>query len=123
MNKFTPLPLRSGRSGRDLVRMLVLLALLGWALAGCKTIGQAFPYASVPRIVVGETTMQQVQELFGPPYRTGNEDGLPTWTYVDSYVSLFGWARARDLYIKFDASNRVRSCQYNSTEPGDGRGT
>jgi hypothetical protein len=92
--------------------------LLG-LLTGCKSVGQPFPYEAVDRIVIGQTTMEEVRQTFGVPFRVGQEDGMTTWTYVDYYVSLFGRARARDLLVKFDGQNRVRGFQYNTTEPNE----
>ena len=98
------------------------LLMLSAGLGGCKTIGAPFPYDAVERIVVGQTTMEEVRAIFGPPYRVGREDGLPTWTYVDYAVSLFGRPRALDLRIKFDAQSRVRGYQYNTTEHEERKG-
>jgi hypothetical protein len=91
-------------------RRVGLLLALGLLSAACANVGQDFP------------TREQVRTWFGPPWRTGMEDGYRTWTYGRYRYSLFSPVRARDLVVKFDESGVVRSYTFNSTERGDLRG-
>jgi outer membrane protein assembly factor BamE (lipoprotein component of BamABCDE complex) len=88
-------------------------------LAGCATIGWEFPVANVDQIQIGKTTRDDVQRLFGTPWRVGVEDGHPTWTYGHYKYKLFGQAKSRDLLVRFDANNVVRSYTFNTTEKED----
>jgi outer membrane protein assembly factor BamE (lipoprotein component of BamABCDE complex) len=98
---------------------LGVAALIGLAHTGCLTVGREFPTHSVTQIEIGETTRDQVQRLFGSPWRTGIEDGQRTWTYGHYRYALLGPARTRDLVVRFDAEGVVSSFTFNTTMPGD----
>lgn len=86
-------------------------------LVACVSIGRAFPADQVTAIRLGETTRAEIEATFGQPWRTGIEDGMPTWTYAQYSYSLFGHARTRDLVVRFDDRSRVSSYTFNSTYP------
>ena len=46
--------------------------------------------------------------MFGPPWRTGVEDGRPTWSY-GTYKTGLGDTLSRDLVIRFDVDGTVAS--------------
>ncbi len=99
--------------------LLLTLAALVWVPAGCATVGRAFPVESVSRIRMNETTQDEVRALFGPPWRTGIEDGRVTWTYGRYRYRLFGEAETTDLVLRFDERGVVVSYTFNTTEqPG-----
>ena len=91
----------------------------GRALAGCFTVGEAFPVAPVARIEIGSTTQRQIRETFGAPWRTGLEDGQETWTYGHYRYALLGETRTRDLVVRFDDRDVVVSYSFNSSFPED----
>lgn len=95
---------------------LATVALLALTLAACATVGRDFDTNRVDQIRIGETTREQVREMFGEPWRTGIEDGKPTWTYGKYRWSAFSDARTTDLVIRFDQQGRVTSYVYNTTE-------
>jgi outer membrane protein assembly factor BamE (lipoprotein component of BamABCDE complex) len=96
---------------------LLLLAIVS-LLTACITIGRAFPSQQIPTLAVGKTTQAEVQNLYGPPFRTGVEDGDPTWTYVNYKLRIFGQQCTQDLVVRFNADGRVKSYTYNTTGPG-----
>jgi hypothetical protein len=100
--------------GRICCLSLLSLVLLG----GCATIGHDFAASDVPKIQIGKTTQNEIVSMFGSPWRTGMEDGRPTWTYGKYYYSLFSEARAQDLVIRFDNKGVVYSYTYNTTANG-----
>lgn len=102
-------------------RAVALAAALGTVvpLGGCLSVGHEFPVDPVRRIEMGETTREDVREWFGEPWRTGVDDGRPTWTYGHYRYSLFSDARTRDLVVRFDDRGRVASYTFNSTYPED----
>lgn len=89
--------------------------------AGCATVGRPFPVAPVERIEIGATSRAQIRTMFGEPWRTGIEDGQPTWTYGHYRYSAFGETRTRDLLLRFDADGKVASYTFNSSYPEDRR--
>jgi len=84
-------------------------------LTGCFTVGQEFAAHRVNEIKVGQTRRQEISEMFGTPWRTGMEDGRPTWTYGIYKYAVFGGNDSQDLLIRFDPQGVVRSYTFNST--------
>lgn len=102
----------SGRAAR-----LFLMGAAVVALSGCMTLGRPFPADRVAALRVGTTTREEIRADFGEPYRTGVEDGDPTWTYLLYRFSAFGGEKTRDLYIRFDAAGKIKSYAFNTNEP------
>jgi hypothetical protein len=100
------------------VALIVLSAAAFLLTAGCATVGRDFPDARVPEIRINRTTQDEIRAMFGPPWRTGIEDGLKTWTYGKYRYSAFGEAQTKDLVIRFNDRGVVTSYTYNATEPG-----
>jgi hypothetical protein len=96
--------------------MLVAFTL---AAAGCATVGRKFPVDAVSKIQIGETTKEEIADLFGPPWRTGIDDGKKTWTYAHYRYSAFSNSKTRDLVLRFDEHGVVTSYTFNSTYPED----
>lgn len=111
MNKYISRHWRIARLGALLVSALATSTLL----TGCATIGQEFSASHVPEIKVGQTRKQDIKEMFGSPWRTGMEDGHPTWTYGIYKYELFGASDTQDLLIRFDNQGLVRSYTFSST--------
>lgn len=111
------------------MKRIILRAVIGAATTvwlssgaiGCATIGKKFDVAPVTRLQIGETTMEEVREMFGTPWRTGIDDGRRTWTYGHYRYSIFSRAKTRDLVIRFE-NGVVYSYTFNSTEPEDSAG-
>ena len=71
-----------------MVRRSVALAVACLTL-GCVSAGREFPVDAVNELVIGTTTRADVEQLFGEPWLTGIEDGLPTYTYGRIRYSVF----------------------------------
>lgn len=84
-------------------------------MQGCMTVGKDFAASRVIDLKIGETTQQQVREMFGQPWRMGREDGRHTWTYGIYKYSLFSPAETEDLVIRFDNNGIVRSYTFNTS--------
>lgn len=95
--------------------LLLLSGIFSTQLTGCFTVGQEFAAHRVNEIKVGQTRRQEISEMFGTPWRTGMEDGRPTWTYGIYKYALFGGNDSQDLLIRFDPQGVVRSYTFNST--------
>lgn len=106
---FTPI-YRIKLSAILLVKFIMLTTI-----TGCASVGQEFATSRVIELKIGETTQKDVREMFGVPWRTGIEDGRPTWTYGSYHYSLFGAEDTQDLVIRFDDYKVVRSYTFNST--------
>ena len=93
---------------------IVLLSI--FFFTGCATIGSDFNVSQVPNIQMNKTTQKEIQEMFGPPWRVGVDDGRQTWTYGTYHYSLCKEPAATDLVIRFNAQGVVVSYTYNTTE-------
>jgi len=96
-------------------KSLLLALILGMLLTACASVGKPYPEHKVSEIQVGETTREQIEEMFGAPWRTGLESGKTTWTYGHYRYSLFSDDRTSDLVVRYDEHNRVESYTYNRT--------
>jgi hypothetical protein len=95
------------------------IAALAVLAVGCMTVGDDFAVGKVTSLEIGETSQQEVRQMFGEPWRTGLEDGEQTWTYGYYKYNLVGASQTRDLVIRYDKSGTVRSYSFNSTYPDD----
>ena len=97
----------------------VLLVFVLFALASCATVGKKFPVDNVTKIQIGKTTQSEISQLFGPPWRTGIEDGNETWTYGYYKYRLFGQSSTTDLVVRYRANGIVDSYSFNTTDTGE----
>ena len=94
---------------------LTLLATLSLPFTGCMpSVGRPFPVQQVRQIEIGTTTKAEIQKIFGDPWRTGIEDGFRTYTYGEYSVKM-----SRDLVIRFDDKDVVKSYSFSSSFPQD----
>jgi len=107
--------LKSSMRAAKLSSLLLISVLSTTQLTGCFTVGQEFAGSRVPEIKIGQTTKQEITDIFGTPWRTGREDGKTTWTYGIYKYSLFGPADTQDLLIRFDNQGIVRSYTFGTT--------
>ena len=101
-------------SVKSILAAILCAAMLG--VAGCATVGEDFASQGVSQIEIGDTTRDDIREMFGEPWRTGVEDGKRTWTYGKYRWSAFGDAETKDLVIRFNDDGTVSSYVYNTTE-------
>jgi len=99
-----------------LTHSLVIALLSSVLLAGCATVGKDFATHNVEDIEIGETTRDDIQAMFGDPWRTGVGDGKRTWSYGKYRYSLFDDAETTDLVVRFNQDGTVSSYVYNTTE-------
>ncbi len=104
------------RSVRERLVTLVLLGAVACTLGSCATVGHEFPTERVSDIKLHGTTRAEIQEMFGPPWRTGIEDGYETWTYGRYRYAIFSDAKTKDLVVRFDDQGIVMSYTFNTTE-------
>ncbi len=99
---------------KQFIRIFILLVVTGF-ISGCATVGKDFPAGRVMEIQIGKTTINDVQAIFGPPWRVGSENGMKTWSYGRYHYSLFGDPSTQDLVVRFDSGGIVRSYNFNTT--------
>ncbi len=98
------------------VNAVICLAILSILLisACSKATGRPFAVSRVQEIQIGATTKGQIKQMFGEPWRTGIEDGFRTWTY-----GQYSLQNSRDLVIRFDNKDLVKSFSFSSSYPED----
>lgn len=100
-----------------MLRKIFLYPVLGLCLltlSGCLTVGSQFP-SSVSWIKPKTTTRKEIEKAFGPPYRTGYDSGLLTYSYGYYTYSTFGESQSKDLTVRFNASDMVESYSFSSS--------
>ena len=103
------------RKAMNILTTLLLLSSLGLPMTGCMpSAGRPFPVQQVRKIEINKTTQAEIRQMFGDPWRTGLEDGKRTWTYGEYSTSY-----SRDLVIRFDDRNVVKSYSFSSSLPED----
>lgn len=95
---------------------IILLFVVSVLFSACFTVGKSFPDYAVPDIKIGKTTESEILKLFGPPWRTGIDDGDGTWTYGHYRYLLFKSAKTKDLVLRFDKDGVVSSYTFNTTD-------
>lgn len=103
---------------RRAYRCAMLVVLLAF-LSACATVGREFSATKVYDIQIGKTTQAEIQALFGAPWRVGLENGDTTWTYARYHYNAFRETDSKDLVVRFDAKDVVRSYTFNSSDPRD----
>ena len=96
---------------------LAVLVTCLFLISSCVSMGRDFPVDSVPKIQSGKTTQEDIVRMFGPPWRTGIEDGRTVWTYGRYNYYLLGESDTTDLVIRFNKENVVESYTYNTSAP------
>lgn len=109
-------------SKKQFARTALVFALgvsLVFIYSACATIGRDFAASKVYNIEIDKTTQTEIQSMFGLPWRVGIEDGKLTWTYGSYHYSAFSDARTKDLVVRFDSNNIVKSYTFNTTDPAE----
>jgi len=95
---------------------LAAAALALFLVAGCGTTGNNFNESSVKNIKNKVTTMTEILDWFGAPYKEGTENGNVMWTYQFDKYSALGKDQSKDLVILFDDKNVVKAYRYTSSQ-------
>ena len=92
------------------VMNIILLTSLLFAF-GCGTTGKNFDESLYKNIVVDTTTHQEIQSMFGPPFKKGIENGNRIWIYEYNFYNSLGNDITKDIIIVFDKQGVVKSHQ------------
>lgn len=89
------------------------ISMIAALLAGCGSVGKNFDSSNVKNIQNKVTTQSEILQWFGPPYKEGQENGRPMWTYqYDKYSG--GDSKSKDLVLLFDGDKKVIAYRYTS---------
>ena len=98
---------------KTIYKLLIVATLI--SLSGCARVGQDFNAQNVNMIMIGKTTQTDITNMFGKPWRIGIQDGIVMWTYGRYTYRAIGQTDTKDLVIKFDNKNIVKSYTFNET--------
>ena len=103
-------------------KIVLLLSVVSVTLltSSCFTVGDQFPSA-VSWIKPHETTRAEIEKAFGPPFRTGYDSGLMTYSYGYYKYSALSDSQTKDLTVRFNDKNIVESYTFSSSFPEDQR--
>ena len=95
--------------------ILMMIVALSLPIVSCTpSMGRPFPVKQVRQIEIDKTTKAEIRQMFGGPWRTGLANGQRTWTYGE-----YSMQTTRDVVIRFDDQNLVKSYSFSSSVPED----
>ena len=93
----------------------ILLAVL--AATGCGTSGKEFNEVLFDSIKNGHTTQEEVESMFGHPFKRGFQKGKEVWIYEYNKYRAFGTDTSKDMVFVFDNSGVVDTHQFMTSQP------
>lgn len=98
-------------------RIFFVMLVTFW-MSACATEGRDFS-SDLSWIKKGVTKQEDVRTVFGEPYRVGDTDGSPTWSYGYYRYKLIGASLTKELKIFWGPDKTVQSYSFNSSFPED----
>ena len=100
------------------MKYLIMGILLGslLALGGCGTAGKDFNESKVSKITNGTTTRGEIRKMFGEPFKTGTQNGLPVWVYEYNLYYSIENDKSKNLVVVFSSDGVVQSHQFMSSD-------
>ena len=102
---------------RSILFFSYIFSLFSLFSLGCGTVGKAFDEKLVDQIRLGSSKKEDIQRIFGKPFRTGKENGQDVWIYEHNIYSVVGPGSSKDLIIVFDDQGSVLNHQILSSSP------
>jgi len=93
----------------------ILLAIL--AVTGCGTSGKEFNEVLYDSLQNGHTTREEVESMFGHPFKKGVQNGKEIWVYEHNKYRLIGKDTSKDLVVTFDDAGVVETHQFMTSQP------
>ena len=105
------------KKATNLVRIFIGGMFLTIFWFGCGSVGKNFNESLYTIIVKGTTNKNDIQAMFGDPFKKGIQNGYPVWTYEYNYVNSFGIDIIKDMIIVFYKNGVVKSHQLMTNSP------
>ncbi len=86
--------------------------MAGLTLFGCGTSGKDFNATLYDSINNGNTTQQEVESMFGRPFKKGFQNGDEIWIYEHNKYKVFsvlGADTSKDMVVIFDENKVVKT--------------
>ncbi|MEE3253589.1 MAG: hypothetical protein VX227_04885 [Nitrospinota bacterium] len=101
----------------NLFRIFLAGTFLAIFWFGCGSVGKNFDESLYTKIVKGTTNKNDIQAMFGYPFKKGIQNGYPVWTYEYNHVNSFSTDIIKDMIIVFDKNGVVKSHQLMTNSP------
>ena len=100
------------------MKYLIMSILLGslLTLGGCGTAGKDFNESKVSKIANGTTTRAEIRKMFGEPFKTGTQNGLPVWVYEYNLYYSIENDKSKNLVVVFGSDGVVQAHQFMSSD-------
>ena len=102
---------------RQIILFVLIISMA--VISGCGTVGNDFDAEMAQTIENGKTTKVDIKKMFGPPFKTGVQNGNPVWVYEKNDYKAFGKDYSKSLIVEFTNSGIVSSHQIMVDEPGN----
>ena len=97
-------------------KSLICILAIVFAFSACGTVGKDFDIDKAEKIVKGMTTKDDIQAMFGPPFKKGVQNGHPIWVYEKSVYNAVGKDITKSLIVEFESNGVVSKYQIMSNE-------
>ena len=98
-------------------KLSVLATVLMSLTLACGSVGKRFDSSHLKNIHQGITKKSEILDMFGSPFKEGEQNGKTTWTYQYNQYSVYNDGSYKDLVILFDENHTVESYRYTSSLP------
>ena len=88
---------------------------------GCGTSGKEFNSSLFDSVSNGKTTQQEVESIFGRPFKKGFQNGNEIWVYEHNQYKafrMFGEDTSKDMVIIFDEDKVVKTHLFMTSQSG-----
>ena len=110
--------MRSEKMKINSARMLNIILLVSLLfIYGCGSTGKNFNESLYKNIIIGTTTYKEIQDMFGPPFKKGVQNGSKFWTYEYNAYNSLGENITKDIVVVFTPSGVVKSHQMMTNKP------
>ncbi|VAX30990.1 hypothetical protein MNBD_NITROSPINAE05-1469 [hydrothermal vent metagenome] len=96
------------------IKLFIISGILvaGLTAIGCGTTGKEFDTALFENINNGNTTQEEVESMFGLPFKKGFQNGNEIWVYEHNKYKAFkilGEDTSKDMVVIFDENKVVKT--------------
>jgi hypothetical protein len=96
------------------IKLFIISGILvaGLTAIGCGTTGKEFDTALFENINNGNTTQEEVESMFGRPFKKGFQNGNEIWVYEHNKYKAFkilGEDTSKDMVVIFDENKVVKT--------------
>lgn len=96
---------------KNLVLSFIMFAAI-LLFNGCGTAGKKIDTTQIDKVIHGQTTENEILEMFGEPYKKGIQNSKEVWVYEYNKYRVIGKGNSENLIFVFDNNGVVTSHQF-----------